>query len=216
MDEQKTDEKKIILMIDDDSMMLQRAYEILQPEFDVRQAKSAKQGLQFVTRTLPDLILLDISMPEMDGYQTMEEIRKIHNCKDIPIVFLTSLDDTDSEVKGLSLGAVDYIRKPFVPEILISRVKRRLEDSVAGRKNASMQEQTAMIEYDPDKLQEMKSRLSGMEYQVAKLVAAGYDNKEISEKLMISYSYEKQIVSRIFTKLGTKKRSEIKLFFVKQ
>lgn len=207
--------KRMILMIDDDSMMLQRAYDILQEQYDVRQAKSAKQGLTLLGRKQPDLILLDISMPEMDGYETLEEIRKLDGCQEIPIIFLTSHEDPESEIKGLAMGAVDYIRKPFVPEILISRVKRRMEDFLRTKNLSLTAENNNLIEFDPDKLREMEGRLSEMEFQVAKLVAVGFDNQEISDKLSISYSYEKQIVSRVLSKLGVKKRSEVKQYFVK-
>lgn len=208
-------EKRMILMIDDDSMMLQRAYEILEKEFDVRQAKSAKQGFQLLTRKKPDLILLDISMPEMDGYETFEMIRKMENGSDVPVIFLTSLEDPESEVKGISMGAVDYIHKPFVPEILISRVTRHLEDALKTRNLAITAENNNLLEFDPEKLAQMEKVLSDMEFQVAKLVAVGYENQEISDKLMISYSYEKQIVSRVLSKLGVKKRYEVKQYFVK-
>lgn len=208
-------EKRTILMIDDDSMMLKRAFEILQEQFDVRQAKSAKQGFQLLSRKCPDLILLDISMPEMDGYQTYDEIRKMDNCREVPVIFLTSLEDPESEVKGISMGAVDYIHKPFIPEILISRVKRHIEDSLRARSISESADQGNLLEFDKDKLAEMEKVLSDMEFQVAKLVAFGYENQEIAEKLMISYSYEKQLVSRVLGKLGVKKRFEVKQFFMK-
>lgn len=206
-------DKRMVLMIDDDSMMLQKAYEILQEHFDVRQAKSAKQGYQLLARKQPDIILLDISMPDIDGYQALTEIRKMEKCEQIPVIFLTALEDAESEVKGISMGAVDYIHKPFVPEILLSRVKRHLENSLQTKSMAQSTDSTSVIEFDTKKLEEMKKVLTSTEFQVAQLVAAGYDNQEISEKLSISYSYAKQVVSKILAKLEISKRSEVRQFF---
>ena len=210
------EEKRMVLMIDDDSMMLQKAYDILQEQFDVRQAKSAKQGFQLLKRKQPDLILLDISMPEMDGYEALAQIRQMDGCGDIPVIFLTSLEDEESEVKGISMGAVDYIHKPFVPKILISRVKRHMEDGLRTRNLSKTAENNTLIEFDTDKCKQMEAILTETEYEVGKLVAVGFDNQEIADKLCISYSYEKQIVSRIFSKLNINKRYEVKQFFVKE
>ena len=106
-----------ILIIDDDLMLLKTAEEILSDQYNVSVAKSGIQALNLLNKNIiPDLILLDIDMPQMDGYETLEEIKKIPRCELIPIIFLTGFSEMDYEVRGLKAGAVDYIVKPFAKE----------------------------------------------------------------------------------------------------
>lgn len=106
-----------ILIIDDDLMLLKTAEEILSDQYNVSVAKSGIQALNLLNKNIiPDLILLDIDMPQMDGYETLEEIKKISGCELIPIIFLTGFSEMDYEVRGLKAGAVDYIVKPFAKE----------------------------------------------------------------------------------------------------
>ena len=114
---------KHILIVDDVNTNLKCASEVLKDSFQVSMVKSGKHALKFLKECIPDLILLDISMPEMDGYETMRKIKENPLWKDIPIVFLTADTDRDSEIKGLRMGAMDYIRKPFEPEVMLSRVE---------------------------------------------------------------------------------------------
>lgn len=110
-----------ILIIDDDLMLLKTAEEILSDQYNVSVAKSGIQALNLLNKNIiPDLILLDIDMPQMDGYETLEEIKKIPRCELIPIIFLTGFSEMDYEVRGLKAGAVDYIVKPFAKEILLA------------------------------------------------------------------------------------------------
>ena len=109
-------------------MLLKTAEEILSDQYNVSVAKSGIQALNLLNKNIiPDLILLDIDMPQMDGYETLEEIKKISGCELIPIIFLTGFSEMDYEVRGLKAGAVDYIVKPFAKEILLARVERHLE-----------------------------------------------------------------------------------------
>ncbi len=122
-------DKKHILIIDDSTITLKQAREMLKDDFRLAMCKSSKQGLDFIKDSdeKPDLILLDINMPQMDGYETMARIMADKNTCTIPVIFLTSDLDIESEVKGLRMGAMDFIHKPFVPEIVRSRINRILE-----------------------------------------------------------------------------------------
>ena len=116
--------KNSILIVDDDLILLKTAEEILSSIYTVSVAKSGKQAITLLKKgVVPDLILLDIAMPEMDGYTTLEKMKSIPNCQDIPVIFLTGFAESDYEVKGLKAGAVDYIVKPFVKEVLLARVE---------------------------------------------------------------------------------------------
>lgn len=122
--------KNSILIVDDDLILLKTAEEILSSIYTVSVAKNGKQAITLLKKgVVPDLILLDIAMPEMDGYTTLEKMKSIPNCQDIPVIFLTGFAESDYEVKGLKAGAVDYIVKPFVKEVLLARVEMHLERS---------------------------------------------------------------------------------------
>ena len=119
-----------IIVVDDDPIILKSAWNTLnEAGFGVVALKSG-QGLLDYTKdhAAPNLILMDINMPEMDGY---EVIRELKNCEaawqDTPVIFLTANEDEDAETKGLSLGAMDFIRKPFVASVLVLRVQHAVE-----------------------------------------------------------------------------------------
>jgi PleD family two-component response regulator len=119
--------KQRILVVDDIGQNISVANEILKPYYTIMVALNGQKALSIANSdTPPDLILLDIMMPEMDGFEVCKRLKSDPKTHDIPIIFLSSLDDTKDKVKGLELGAVDYILKPFQPEEVIARVKTHL------------------------------------------------------------------------------------------
>ncbi|MGN0365522.1 MAG: HD-GYP domain-containing protein [Suilimivivens sp.] len=119
-----------VIVVDDDVMNLKIAGHILSKNnMRVTALKSGQALLDYIRENeTPDLILLDIKMPEMDGFETLKKLREQENGKDeIPVIFLTANDDEESETTGLSLGAMDFIKKPFVPEVLTLRVRHIIE-----------------------------------------------------------------------------------------
>ena len=119
-----------IIVVDDDISNLKMAGHILSKNnMRVSALKSGQALLDFIRdNESPDLILLDLRMPGMDGFETLEKLREQEKGKEeVPVIFLTADDNEESETKGLSLGAMDFIRKPFVPDVLIIRVKHTIE-----------------------------------------------------------------------------------------
>lgn len=117
-----------ILVVDDDAANLRMASRILSGEkARVSCLKSGEEALLFLRGNRPDLILLDIHMPGMDGFETMAAIKADDATADIPIIFLTADDDSSAETQGLRLGAMDFIKKPFVPDVLLLRVRHTVE-----------------------------------------------------------------------------------------
>ncbi len=118
-----------VLVVDDDITNLKMAGHILSRQnIRVTAVKSGKAMLDFVKRNKPDLILLDILMPEMDGFTSLELLkRQMAPGEEIPVIFLTADESQESETRGLALGAMDFIKKPFVPEVLVLRVKHTIE-----------------------------------------------------------------------------------------
>jgi two-component system NtrC family sensor kinase len=123
--------KKQILVVDDTIANLQLISDFLrESQFEVRVAKSGVQALKIMETTQPDLILLDVVMPEMDGFETCRRLKDSPQKKDIPVIFMTAVDDASNpayKVKGLELGAVDYISKPIQLQEVLARIKTHLQ-----------------------------------------------------------------------------------------
>jgi CheY-like chemotaxis protein/DNA-binding CsgD family transcriptional regulator len=129
--------KSTVLIIDDDVTLLKMASRLLEENYAVSLAKSGQEALDLLKQGLsPDIILLDIDMPEMDGYETIEQLHALPRGPDIPVIFLTGVTETKAELKGFDLGAVDYITKPFVKEILLRRLGAHLENARKWRVKA--------------------------------------------------------------------------------
>lgn len=125
---EKEGEKEFrILLVDDDSMNLAIGERMLGGRFDVICAKSGQEAIELLKTLRPELIMLDIHMPGMSGFEVMDWLKKQEELKEIPVVFLTADNDRDVEIQGLKKGAKEYIRKPFVADIMIERVTRILE-----------------------------------------------------------------------------------------
>jgi CheY-like chemotaxis protein len=116
------DNRKIVLAVDDMSMNLRTIKVNLEKFFDVRLAKSGELALSVLKSTRVDLILLDIEMPMMSGFEVLEFIKKLPDLKDIPVIFVTSHVSTELITKALKSGAIDYIMKPFEPDVLLRKV----------------------------------------------------------------------------------------------
>lgn len=122
-----TDKKKLILIVDDNPQNLQVLGNLLTKNgFKLGFAMNGIQTLKFLNEKEPDLILLDIIMPEMDGYETCEKLKADERYRNIPVIFLTAKVETEEIVKGFQIGGVDYVTKPFVEEVLLARVKTHL------------------------------------------------------------------------------------------
>lgn len=120
-------EKKLILVVDDAPANLQVVRAILKDEFMIRIATSGAKALDLVrAKPQPDLILLDVEMPEMDGYEVCGILKATPETRDIPVIFLTGKTETDDETKGFEVGAVDYIHKPFSAAVVKARVRTHL------------------------------------------------------------------------------------------
>ena len=130
-----------VVVVDDDIMNLKMAGRILSTNnMRVTALKSGQALLDYIKENeTPDLILLDINMPGMDGFETLKKLREQEvGQEEIPVIFLTANDDENSETKGLSLGAMDFIKKPFVPEVLTLRV-RHIIDLIRLQRNLSQE-----------------------------------------------------------------------------
>ena len=118
--------RKIIFLVDDDITSLTIGKKVLAPFYDVATLNSGAVMLKMLENVIPELILLDVDMPEMDGYEAIKQLKANEKTASIPVIFLTSLNDEEMELKGLSFGATDYITKPFSPPLLLKRIELHL------------------------------------------------------------------------------------------
>ncbi len=152
-----------VLVIDDDPSNLQVVGSLLQPYYRVKVANSGHRALQLVQQApLPDLILLDIMMPEMDGYSVIAQLKANPLTQSIPVIFLTAMSSSRDEEKGLELGAVDYITKPLQPAIVLARVRTHLElkqarDALANQ-NVILEVEIARRMQENERIQDISIR----------------------------------------------------------
>ncbi len=133
--------KKIILIVDDDKANLMVAQKLLSEEYRVAAVNSGELALKYLEKNEPDLILLDIQMPGMNGFEVMNKLVENEAWKKIPVIFLTADRSKETEEECFKLGAVDYIGKPFVPVIMQQRIRRTIEMEDYRRNLEGMVEQ---------------------------------------------------------------------------
>jgi DNA-binding response OmpR family regulator len=119
--------EKTILVVDDEPENRTALQELLSPEYGVVLARDGLEALRLVGESKPDLVLLDIIMPKMDGLQTCLRLRQSEATRTLPVIFLTSKNEASTEIFGLELGADDFIAKPFNKDVLKARIKKRLQ-----------------------------------------------------------------------------------------
>jgi len=192
-----------ILCVDDDISMLNTIEDILMNAgYAVSLAKSGAQALDYLKKGIHyQLVLLDVDMPGMDGYETFHKIRKLPGAEEIPIIFLTGMEGADFEIKGWEYGAADYITKPFIKSVFLARIKNRITTKVP-----------AISQYNADALAMLQEKLSEVQLLVAKYIADGLSNREIAERTNYSYGYIKQVVSLILEKLDMSHRADLRKY----
>ena len=122
-----TEEQPSILVIDDTPGNLSLLNQLLREHYRVKLANSGPRGLELAAMAPPDLILLDIMMPDMDGYQVFQRLRSDPATRRIPVIFLTAKVGAEDEERGLAMGAVDFIHKPIAPSVVLARVRTHLQ-----------------------------------------------------------------------------------------
>lgn len=118
---------KTIFIVDDNDTNLMMAKTALDGTYKTYALPSAEKMFKLAQKIMPDLILLDVDMPEMDGFQAIAVLKSDEKLKSVPVVFLTAKHDSESEIKGFEMGALDFISKPFSPPVLIKRIETHIE-----------------------------------------------------------------------------------------
>ena len=170
--EEQEEKTGYVLVVDDDAMNLKIAEKMLKNRFYVDCVDSGKKALSHIEKKLPELILLDLHMPEMDGFEVMEQIQKNPKTREIPVVFLTADNDREMEIRGFKEGAQDFITKPFVADIMIQRVSRILELS---RLQKDLQKE---VEKQTRQAEERRKQVERLSDQIINALAETIDAKD--------------------------------------
>ena len=198
-------DRKRVMIIDDDAKMLSLMKSQLEALYDVQDYTSGEKALASLAagNVRPHLILLDIAMPGMDGYEVLGRLKGDEELKKIPVVFLTGMTDEISECRGLEMDVVDYLKKPIAGKVLFVRVQHYL-DLYSGNINKG--------NLDEEKLRSLVTPLTERELDVARLMAEFRSDREICDILHISMPYTKKLVATVKEKLRLEKRGDIRRF----
>lgn len=197
---------KRLLVVDDEPNLLLAVAAVLRDEgFDVTTVRSGREALVSVAQSAPDLIVSDVRMPGMDGFELARRLRATANFALIPIVFLTAKDETEDRVEGFRAGVDVYLTKPFEPDELVAvigGILRRVDltHSTIARLFGDKEQETIFVRDE---------ELTEAEWRVARAVARGLSNKEIALELNLSVRTIENHVSRILAKKNFTNRVEI-------
>ena len=144
--------KRLVLLVDDNPTNLRVGLNVLEEKYDVATAPSATKMFSLLENNSPDMILLDVDMPEMTGYDAIKILKGKPETKDIPVIFVTARVAYDDELQGLNLGAIDYITKPFQPSLLLKRIEVHL---LVEDQKKTLEHQAVELKNFNDNLQKM-------------------------------------------------------------
>ena len=218
-----------LLLVDDEPGLREAVQACLEDSnFAVEVASNARDGWELLQQTNPDLVISDIMMPQVDGYQFLKQVREDPRYKALPVVFLTAKGMTSDRIQGYQAGCDAYLSKPFDPDELVAIVTNLLARRAAAKETsenaespdiAALTSQMARIEsllsgrssiaQSPSPI---KIDLTPREQSVLDLVAQGLMNKEIARRLETSVRNVEKYVSRLFSKTGTNSRTELVRF----
>ncbi len=221
--------KKIVagklLLVDDEPGVREAVQAYLEDSgYAVRVASSAKDAWELLQQQLPDLVISDVMMPQVDGYQFLKQMREDVRFKATPVIFLTARGMKADRISGYQAGCDAYLSKPFDPDELIAIVQNLLERRTAAMAAVSQNpEMEGIAKQIAAELRGMLHPTSGIvrtpppiridltprEQSVLDLVAAGLMNKEIAKQLETSVRNVEKYVSRLFGKTGTNSRTEL-------
>lgn len=194
-----------VLVIDDNPKFLEDSLPLY--GYDVESAVDGLKAMKTLSKKTDfDIILLDVMMPNMNGWDVLKEIRDNENTKQIPIIMTTAISEEQKIVKGLKMGADDYIVKPFVLSTLLARIEAVMRRS-AWNKNDSNQ-------IDIKKVKSVNNEITPKESAVLELLTKGLNNKEIAEELNITEVTVKTHLRNIYKKFNVNSRTQLVLMAI--
>lgn len=205
MKETSVREHKRLLLIDDDPNLILLVKDYLEFRgYEVITAENGREALEVLEQEIPDMIICDVMMPEMDGYAFVNQVRQEERTSWIPILFLSAKGQSGDKIKGLNIGADVYMVKPFEPEELVAQVEASLKQAFRQR------QQTGGGNDSESKIQvPFDVHLTQTELKVVQFVARGLANRDIAEELNVSQRTVESHVSNMLGKTGLHNRTEL-------
>lgn len=205
MKETSVREHKRLLLIDDDPNLILLVKDYLEFRgYEVITAENGREALEVLEQEIPDMIICDVMMPEMDGYAFVNEVRQEERTSWIPILFLSAKGQSQDKIKGLNIGADVYMVKPFEPEELVAQVEASLKQAYRQRQQTGGGgENEAKIQVPFD------VHLTQTELKVVQFVARGLANRDIAQELNVSQRTVESHVSNMLGKTGLNNRTEL-------
>ncbi|GBF82025.1 response regulator transcription factor [Aphanothece sacrum] len=199
-------DNKHLLLVDDDPNLILLVKDYLEFQgYEVTTAENGREALEILEKQIPDMIICDVMMPEMDGYALVDRIRQDGRTSWIPVMFLSAKGQSQDRVKGLNTGADVYMVKPFEPEELVAQVESSLKQA-----SRLMRHKTKTSLDDSTRIQVPSNvELTPTELKVVQLVAQGLANREIAEKLNVSQRTIESHVSNMLNKTNLHNRTEL-------
>lgn len=205
MKENGVQENKRLLLIDDDPNLILLVKDYLEFRgYEVITAENGREALLVLEQEVPDMIICDVMMPEMDGYALVEHVRQDQKTSWIPVLFLSAKGQSQDRVKGLSTGADVYMVKPFEPEELVAQVESSLKQA-----SRLIHHSGTGVDSGPKLQVPADVELTPTELKVVQFVARGMANREIAEKLNVSQRTIESHVSNMLGKTGLHNRTEL-------
>ena len=205
MKETSVREHKRLLLIDDDPNLILLVKDYLEFRgYEVITAENGREALEVLEQEIPDMIICDVMMPEMDGYAFVNQVRQEERTSWIPILFLSAKQQTGDKIKGLDSGADVYMVKPFEAEELVAQVEASLKQAFRQRQQTgggNDSESKIQVPYDV--------HLTQTELKVVQFVARGLANRDIAEELNVSQRTVESHVSNMLGKTGLHNRTEL-------
>ena len=196
---------KKLLLIDDDPNLILLVKDYLEFRgYNVVTAENGREALEVLDHNIPDMIICDVMMPEMDGYALVKHIRQEPQTNNIPILFLSAKGQSQDRVKGLNEGADVYMVKPFEPEELVAQVESSLNQIKRLSKGRIMGKDGGSTIQVPNNVE-----LTPTELKVVQLVAKGMANREIAQQLNVSQRTIESHVSNMLNKTSLNNRTEL-------
>jgi len=196
---------KRLLLIDDDPNLILLVKDYLEFRgYEVVTAENGREALAVLDLEIPDMIICDVMMPEMDGYTLVKQVRQNPRISWVPVLFLSAKGHSQDRVKGLNTGADVYMVKPFKPEELVAQVESSLKQAARLIQHSNTAEDTPQKIYVPFDVE-----LTPTELKVIQFVARGMANREIAEQLNVSQRTIESHVSNMLGKTGLHNRTEL-------
>jgi len=187
---------KVLVVEDEEKIRSLVELYLVHNEFDVVTAENGEKAIEKAEKERPDLVVLDILLPDISGFDVCKKLRSMQGFEEIPIIFLSGLQETEAIAEGLNIGGNDYITKPFDPNVLVARINavfRRIQDGQGVER---------------EDFREFFKKLTSQERQILQCMDEGFTNKEIAGKLGLAEGKVGEYNQFIFEKLEVRNRTQ--------